>query len=222
MLLVLGSIVDGHPAALVDRWRAAGRAAALVTPAGLSQPGWTLHVGHPGESTAVVAGRAVPAADVDAVVCALPFIAPAELVHVTPDDRDYVAQEMGAFLLAWLHSLPCPVLDTPTALSLSGSGRSGWEWAALADSVELGGNPEWDGATASVTVVGGRPVGDVDPDLAAAAARVAAAAGSGLITLHFALRPSHDTIELVGASARPEVGNAEVAGELLTLIKAMS
>jgi hypothetical protein len=47
-------------------------------------------------------------------------------------DRLYVQQEMFAFFLSWLHGLPCPVLNRPTAMGLAGTWRSESEWVCLA------------------------------------------------------------------------------------------
>jgi hypothetical protein len=215
MLLVLGSALDDQPCALVGHWRESGRDASLLSPADLSEPGWTLRVGCPDESRAVIAGRILTSRDIDAVVCALPWITSNELVHVVPDDRDYVAQEMGAFLLAWLDALTCPVLDAPTSVSLTGSGRSSWEWAALASSIGVSAAPAWDGPTVPVTVIGDRPVGDVDSTVAQAAVAVAAAARTLLVTLHFR---AGRRAELVGAAPRPSVGSPDAAAALLALL----
>ena len=122
MLVVLGSTFDPQPCALARRWRDHGREVALLTPADLAQPGWTLHVGNPDDSTAVIAGDRVTLDRIDAVVSALPWVTPYDVLHVVKDDRDYVAQEMTAFLLAWTHTLGCRVLDRPTTACLSGCG----------------------------------------------------------------------------------------------------
>jgi hypothetical protein len=217
MLLVLGSALDSQPSALVDHWRAAGRDVSLVSPADLSQPGWTLRVGRPDATRAVVSGRVLTSQDIEAVVCALAWIAPEELTHVVPRDRDYVAQEITAFLLAWLQTLSCPVVDRPIASSLAGSGRSSWEWAALAASVGVDATPTWDGPTAPVTVVGDQPVETLDPTMAQAAVAIASAAGLRLVTLHF--RPDR-AADLVGAAPRAEVGSAAAATQLLALLDA--
>src|SRR5438132_1186618 len=124
MLLVLGSALDDQPRRLVERWVHAGRNVALVTPADLSRPGWRLRRGRPSETRAAVGDRVVCGGEVDAVVSALPWVGSYDLPHVVEDDRDYVAQEMGSFLLAWLQELDCPVVDRPTPTSLAGCGRS--------------------------------------------------------------------------------------------------
>jgi hypothetical protein len=51
---------------------------------------------------------------------------------VHPDDRQYAAAEMQAFLLAWLDSLECPVLNRPSPSNLSGPGWSTSQWVQRA------------------------------------------------------------------------------------------
>ncbi len=46
---------------------------------------------------------------------------PREIIdRFAPADRDYALQEMTAFYLSWLNSLPCPILNRPTPQGLSG------------------------------------------------------------------------------------------------------
>lgn len=216
MVLVLGSALDDQPRRLVERWAHTGRDAALVTPADLSLPGWRLRRGRPSETRAALGDRVVQLSEIDAVVSALPWIGPYDLPHVAEDDRDYVAQEMGAFLLAWLHELDCPVVDRPTPTSLAGCGRSRFEWAALAASIGIAADPSWSGPTTPVTVVGGRAAGDVPSVLAATSEALSSAASRSLVTLRFA---TNDTTTVVGADVRPEVGSDAVADELLAWLE---
>jgi hypothetical protein len=211
MLLVIGSAFDDRPRRLVERWTRDNRDAILVTPADVSRPGWRLRCGQPAECCAAIAERTIAGDEIDGVVTSLAWIAPHELPHIDEDDREYVAQEIGAFLLAWLSELRCPVVDRPSPLSLAGCGRSSHEWAAIAARLGVPARPIWDGPTTTVTVVGGRAVGD--SDLAPAAEMVAAAVARSLVTLRFS-----DVVEppaLVGADASPDVGNCEVADTLL-------
>lgn len=216
MLLVFGSALDDHPAALVRRWRDRGRDAALVTPRDLSTPGWRLRVAGGADLGAAVSGRRVERADVEAVVCALPCIAPYELVHVVEADREYVAQEMGAFLLAWLTAFDGPVLDRASPVNLAGCGRSTWQWAALAHRTGVAADPAWIGPTTSVTVVGGEPIGEHSDGLLDAARTMARAGERTLVTFTFA---AGDAV-LVGAESRPRLGEPEVADALLTVLEA--
>jgi hypothetical protein len=214
MLLVLGSALDSAPSLLARRWRSAGRDVAVVTPADLSRRGWRLRCGRPAESTAALAQGVLAGPDIAGIVSALAVVSPHELAHIADGDRDYVAQEMSAFLLAWMTELACPVIDRPTALSLAGCGRSPHEWAAIAHQHGLRADPLWSGDTTGVTVVGGRPIGDDgDGPLASAAVTITAAAARLLVTLRFAAGARAPTV--VGADARPEIGDDSVADALL-------
>ena len=214
MLLVLGSALDDAPALLARRWQRAGRDVAVITPADLSRPGWRLRCGRPAESTAALAGCVLAGPDIEGIVSALAVVSPYELAHIADGDRDYVAQEMSAFLLAWMTELACPVIDRPTALSLAGCGRSRHEWAAIAHREGIRADPLWSGETIGVTVVDGRATGHShDSPLGAAAVTIAVAAGRSLVTLRFAEGAASPTV--VGAHARPEVGDDGAADALL-------
>jgi hypothetical protein len=222
-LLVLGSALDDHPAALGRQWRCWGRDAVLVQPRDLSGPGWRLRVGRAEDLAAAASGRRFRHNDIEGVVCALPWIAPYELVHVVEADRDYVAQEMGSFLLAWLNEFKGPVVDHATPLNLAGCGRSRWQWAAVARSAGIAADPGWSGPTVSVTVVGGEHVSaharEPWPDgLEEAARAIARASARTLVTLTFA---TSEDVVLVGAEPRPAVGEAGVARDLLNLMERM-
>lgn len=222
-LLVFGSALDDHPAALGRQWRCWGRDAVLVQPRDLSEPGWRLRVGQAEDLAAASSGRRFWHNDIDAVVCALPWIAPYELVHVVEADRDYVAQEMGSFLLAWFNEFKGPVVDRATPLNLAGCGRSKWQWAAVARSVGIAADPDWSGPTVSVTVVDGEHVSVRAPDprpdsLEQAASAIAHASARTLVTLIFG---ASEDVVLVGAEPRPAVGEAGVARDLLNLLERM-
>jgi hypothetical protein len=62
---------------------------------------------------------------------------PLDLVAVSPADRGYAHQELQAFWLSWLQGLPCPVLNRPTALGLSGVWLGDAEWALRASRAGL-------------------------------------------------------------------------------------
>ena len=222
MYLILGSACDDEPYRLAHRWTAVGRDVAVATPADLSAPGWRLRLGRPADIQAVAGERAIAATELDAVVSLLPWIGPADLPHVVDDDRDYVAQEMSAFLLAWLHHLPCPVIDAPSTVSLAGCGWSCHQWAAVAQGIGMAADPQWSGEFSTVTVIGGRAAGPVSPCLAAAAEAVAAAAGRALVTLRFARQQLSGVDEpvLTGAAVRPEVGAQDAADALLAWLEA--
>ena len=222
MYLVLGSALDDVPYRLVQRWQEVGRDVALATPADLSLSGWRLRIGSAPEARAAVGQRLVSATELDAVISLLPWISHAELRHVVAEDRDYVVHEMSAFLLAWLHQVPCRVIDPPSTLSLAGCGRSSHEWAALASAIGVAADATWSGAFSTVTVVGGRVVGLVASPVAAAAEAITAAAGRALVTLRFAEEHVIGDAEPVfaGTQVRPEVGSVNAADALLAWLEA--
>jgi hypothetical protein len=82
-------------------------------------------------------GRWLHDGEVRGVLNRTSFIPPSSLLLVHPSDRDYVAQELQAFLLSWLHSLQAPVLNGPTPLGLSGRLRHVSEWIWLATEAGL-------------------------------------------------------------------------------------
>jgi hypothetical protein len=126
MIVILASRHDAPARALAARW--ADQDAALLTPRGLSAAGWRHHLGSPEDSAAVVGGRTLPVADIKGVVTRLWSVGEADLPHVVPEDREYVAVEMSAFLTSWLSSLECPVLNRPTATCLAGPNWRAEEW----------------------------------------------------------------------------------------------
>ena len=112
MFVVLAYRHDVAARALVERWRAAGEQAALLTCADLTRRGWRYVAGNPAASYADVGGQVLATRDIRAVITRMPAVGEVELPHVHEDDRRYAAAEMQAFLLAWLCSLECPVTQS--------------------------------------------------------------------------------------------------------------
>jgi hypothetical protein len=67
-------------------------------------------------------------------LCAVPS---AWLRSIGGPDRDYAAQEMQAFYLSWLHTLPEPILNRPTPQGLCGNMRHPSAWTSLAANAGL-------------------------------------------------------------------------------------
>src|SRR5262245_10291653 len=141
MVVVLAYRHDVAARVLVNRWREAGGGAALLTCADLSSPGWRYVAGQPDAGQAHIDGGIVATRDIAAVVTRIPAVAESELAHVHEDDRRYAAAEMQAFLLAWLSSLECPVLNRPSSSNLAGPGWSTTEWVRRAQRLGIAARP---------------------------------------------------------------------------------
>jgi len=130
MLLVLASRHDPHAVDLVRHWRQAN--ARLLTCDDFSRSGWEFHPGEPERSRFAVGGRSVSARQVRGVLVRLPVVTVGELPRIEPEDREYVAAELMAFLVALLRELSCPVINRPSPLLLTGPawGRDHWHCEA--------------------------------------------------------------------------------------------
>jgi hypothetical protein len=223
VLVIVASRHDGVAGRLADRWAAHG--AALLTCEDLSAAGWCHPVGAAGRSTAVVGGRVVAAEEITGVLTRRPYVVERELGHVVPADRAYVASEMTAFLLSWLSSLECPVLNRPTPSGLSGPNWWPEQWtyaaarfglpvlpvrrrAGLAGDAPAAAEPP----PLTVTVVGERCIGPADPALAAQARRFASAVGVDLLAVHFS--GPEPRAEFLGANLWPDVSEPEIAAAI--------
>ncbi len=194
MIVVLASRHDQAARSLAERW--ADHGATLLTAHDLSEAGWIFHAPARGSGQAVAGGRVVANRQITGVLTRLAGVDPGELDHVAPEDAAYVASEMTAFLLAWLSTLACPLLNRPAPESLCGSTWRAERWIRFAAGLGIPVQPVHRDSrddssagcepfAASVTVVGERCFGAVDSSLADHARRLAAAAGVGLLEVRF-------------------------------------
>jgi hypothetical protein len=219
MLVVLAHSRDEQARVLVGQWASEG--ARLLTARDLSLPGWQHRVGGAGPEYAVVGGSRVEVAAIEGVVTRIPCITEAEMTHVMPEERGYVASEMNAFLISWLSRLPCPVLNRPSASSLMGPSLGLEKWLALAVrcGLPLAAAPgsaspkQLPAQQVSVTVVGRRWFGQVETAVGEGAVRLAATAGVELLTARF------NGPAFVSAELSINVGEPWVAAALLERFK---
>jgi hypothetical protein len=115
MLLLVTSSSDPELALVTSR-----PTVAVVVPAHLSQVGWSYEVGKGALARLVTSRGNIAAGQVHGVLARIQRVWPSELPHIDPDDREYVASEMTAFLAALISDLSCPQLNLPTANSLWG------------------------------------------------------------------------------------------------------
>jgi hypothetical protein len=223
VLVVVGSRHDPSACEIVQQWERWG--AALLSCEDLSASGWRYSPSDRAASRAVVSGHVIPDTAIRGVLVRRPWVLQQELTHIAPADREFVAAEMSAFLLAWLSQLPCRVLNRPRGTSLCGPNWQPQQWAHMAANVGFQVEPiRWQvpadargkGEETSylalqsveAVVVGDRCLGDVSEDQAANATKLAAAAGVALLAVWFAHANSRS--RFVAANAMPDLKDSRV------------
>ncbi|MEX5213412.1 MAG: hypothetical protein NW703_04540 [Nitrospiraceae bacterium] len=211
--------------------RNARRAVRLVTPRELSRAGWRLGL-HRGTASvqAVVKGRIVPQSRLAGVITRLGCVTAADVPHIAAGDRVYVAAEMQAFLVAWLHLVSCPVLNRPTPMCLAGNAWSSHKWVQTAVRLGIPVSPieqRVDGmaplknrppagrgvSTTAVTIVGPRAIGTVSPCLVQRARMLTRAAGLEFATVQFSTM--YDDAIFLGVSLWPDLADEAIAEAVL-------
>src|SRR5262245_43914177 len=169
----------------------------LLTPRHLSGEGRGFRRGGTCGAGVVASGQQLGTGDIRGVLTRLPAVSENELPHIAPEDRQYVAAEMTAFLLAFLTELPVRVVNRPTPLCLCGQYWRDEKWRHVAHSlglatrpahrkVKLGAVMETESSGTVVTVVGDSCVGGpMDGALFEAARVLALAAAADLLAVEF-------------------------------------
>lgn len=218
MIVVLGRKSDPGAQSLLARWR--DQDAALLTPRDLSRAGWVHRPASPADGQAVVAGRPVAIGEIRGVVTTLETVMTRDLSHITRNDRPYVAAEMYAFLLAWLRTIPCRVLNRPTPQSLAGCGWQREQWVLVADALgiptipvsEPADGPDERDAPIAVTHVAGRTLDAPSDAVGCWIAKLAAAAGMSTLVARFR---DGSSPRLVCAEMLPNFSQPQVADAVL-------
>ena len=183
MIVVIAGPDDIGAQLLVDR--PAWAELAMLRPEDLSRPGWIHRPDRPASGRAVIDGRVVPTAEITAVLSRRACIASAELDWLHPEDRDYAAIEMTAFLVAWLTWLPCPVVNRPQPGCLCGPSWSATRWRAAAAMTGLAQAPSGSLPVGFVNIVGAYAIGAPSAETAARARQLATAARVELLSVGF-------------------------------------
>lgn len=227
MIVILASRYDAVARRLADRW--AAHDAVVLTVDDLAAPGWrwTGGAGIP-TGTMGLRGTAVPFDRIRGVITRLPHVHEHELPFTHEDDRAYVAQEMSAFLLAWLSSLPCPVINRPSASSLTGVAWRREQWLHRAALVGLPVVPFRRTPDASAgrapprpairtAVVGDRVLEAPDPTLAARSRALAREAAADLLAVEYVLVEQRWRVH--AADPLVDLDNAAVAAAVLEYLR---
>jgi len=229
MIVIVANRWDRTAKACAARW--ARYDARVLTAQDLSTAGWRQRLSQLDGGTAVIGGQLVPQREIMGVLTLLPCITEGELVEIASEDRPYVAAEMTAFLLFWLSSLQCPVLNRPTPMCLSGPYWRREKWVRVAAQAGIpvqafqrravpGSNAGEDtvpGATI-VTVAGKSVIGETDPALLLQAQRLAELTGVELLGVHFS-SPERDA-RFVTASTFPDLSDDRIAEAVLEYLRA--
>jgi hypothetical protein len=235
MLVVVASSRDRHARRLRSRW--APHDVGVLTPRDLATTGWSYCSTDPTGSAAVVGGNVVPLSTIDGVLVRLPRVIPHELPEIASTEREYVAAEMTAFLIAVLESLTCPVLNPPVAPLLTSPAWRPEQWALV--SVRAGiptappegllirpppphrrapsagarrGRP----IQSAVTVVGSRCLGQADDDLREKARLLAKVSDARLLVARF--RCTRAGSVFVSADPWADIDDESVAAALLAYL----
>ena len=163
-LLLLARAHDTSVRALQQQ---AGSRLVHATIAELSRPGWLYAGGSPERATACAGGRRIEAGQIAAVLCRIAHVTPTDLPTLHPEDREYAAAEMTAFLRAWLAQFEGRVINEPTWMSLAGPAWHPMHWGRLVS--KLGIPVTLAAATpdqlVTATVIGTEVLGIDDPSL---------------------------------------------------------
>jgi hypothetical protein len=174
----------------------------------------------------------IPLSAITGVLTLRPHVFEVELIGIAKEDRSYVAAEINSFLIAWLSSLDCPVINRPVGNCLSGPSWRPEEWVNLAASIGIPvrkvhrvvslnlqhqkhTNSDSDNVGTQVTVVGKRWFGEVDDYRGAKAVHLARAAGADLLLVQF------EKENFVGASAFPPLDQDPIINAVLERLERM-
>jgi hypothetical protein len=211
--------------ALVERWKDFD--AYLLTCRDLSLSGWRCYLSSLGDSRAVASGKIIAYAETKGVLTRLSRILEHDLPNIVNIDRVFVAAEMTAFLMFWLSSLKCPILNRPTPTSLSGPNWHQAQWVFAASKLGIPIHPfhidtsknlgKSESVTnfhpLTVTVVGRSCFGEADDTLKTYARGLAAAAGVNLLSVCFSSRESGSYF--ISADQMPDISSKEVSDAVL-------
>jgi hypothetical protein len=185
----------------------------------LSRPGWRLAVNAPADARLATEDGVLEARSLAAIVVRLGWIHAWELCWIDEAEREYVAAEMNAFLLAFLHLAPCLVMNRPTALCLAGPMWRPAAWRAAAANMGLTPASALETATWRIDVVGRRAAGPATRSTLASSAALAGAANADLLCLEMTGEPQAP--RFVTAHPFPDLANPDLAAAAVATVRAL-
>jgi hypothetical protein len=203
MIVVVGSRHDEVATRLVERWPSA----ALCSAEDLTTEGWIWSPETPEQRRWVVSGRLVVDHDVSGVFLRRSGVHPEEFLGIHPDDREYMAAEIRAFLVLVLATTGAVVVNPVGPGGLGDEVLRPERWIAAAAErgianaplhLASASTPVQSGGMVVVDVVGEQPFGDAPEILRRAAVVVA-----GALDLAWAAVVFDELGRLVMVSTRP-------------------
>jgi hypothetical protein len=194
----------------------------------LSQPGWRCVVGQPQLATAAVHGEVLSADRIAAVLCRIHSVAPRDLA-LHPEDREFAAAEMQAFLHAWLAQFQGRLCNQPSAASLAGPAwlAMRWRWLAAQAGIPAVTAVSPEESRITVLVAGEQVLGAAPPVLQSYALRMARVVRSHLLAVHFIAQPdwrleSADPLPALDARAAAQLAQWAIAMPHVAPARAMA
>jgi hypothetical protein len=218
--LIIASVADAASRELAAGWAPAD--VRCISPAECCAPGWSHFVAAPGCRGAIaIAGSVIPEQEITGLLTRTPWVSRYELPQIDEADRDYVATEVSAFLLSWLASRDCPVVNRPMPGCLAGPPWGERQWLAAAAAAGLRtttlGTDRLGEGRAIVTVVGRQCFGEADSELQASSLRLAELAQVELLDVHFDRAEAYASF--VGANPFPPLDDIGVRAALFALLQ---
>ena len=131
MILIVASAADRAAAEFAETLSVSA-AVSVVTCQSLALESTAVHYPAILSSTLTIDGQSIAVAEIDWVLNCLPAVFPDELFFYPPEEREYQSAEFHALLTFFLSALPCPVINRPNSVSLTGSFSSPIGWFHLA------------------------------------------------------------------------------------------
>jgi hypothetical protein len=187
----------------------------LLTADDLSVCGWQFAT-RARENSAVISGQQIATERIDGVIARLPTVRARDVAKVVaPEDREYAAAEMTAFLAAWLAALDPKVINPPSPVCLTGTAptRAVLRRYASRAGIELAADLD---ATTAVSCVDRVPITQ-DEMLVEAAAAVCEAAGESLARIH--LTVTEAGCALAGYDHNVDLDDPKVGAAVLSMCR---
>jgi len=226
MILVVCSVVDDSAARLAQEICGFTSAAAL-TCRDLALAKCAIRCPETSTSVITVDGSNVRAGELRGVLNLLPAVFPDELYFYPDAEQEYQASEFHALLTFLLAALPCPVVNRPTTMSLTGpySGRTAWYHVAKSVGVPVAdvrlNSDEWakpapaNGTLTEVAWLQGQMVGAEEAVTSHYMRRICAAVSVEYLRATFVWRDGKPA--LFSASTLPNLRDAATRNALVQL-----